>query len=158
MWDKGFEFSAAAVAADAGVGIGTLYRHFANRDALIEAVLADFLTEVEAELDAVETMEPGVEALGEYVRGLAGAGGRGLADIVLADPESTPGLAARRRDIRSRGGALIARAQETGAMRSDFTLDDLHVFLCVIAGLSADKRVGDVLVNRFIRDHLEGLR
>lgn len=158
LWNRGFELSAAAVASDAGVGIGTLYRHFSTRDVLIEAILADFLTEVEAELDAVEKIQSGIDALQQYARRLSGVGGRGLAGIVLADPDKTPGLTHRRREIRRRGGNLISRAQAQGTIRTDFTLDDLHVFLCAVAGLRADERVEDCLVDRFVRDHLEGLR
>ncbi|MDV6264752.1 TetR/AcrR family transcriptional regulator [Rhodococcoides yunnanense] len=158
LWDRGFKLSAAAVASDAGVGIGTLYRHFTTRDDLIEAVLARFLTDVENQLDAVEVVESGIDALQEYARRLTGMGGRGLGDIVLANPDRTPGLVARRQEIRRRGSSLIARAQQQGALRADFTLDDLHVFLCAVAGLRADKRVDDALVDRFVRDHLEGVR
>lgn len=157
LWNRGYELSAAAVASDAGVGIGTLYRHFSTRDELIEAVLADFLTQVEAELDVVEEMASAIDALQEYARRLSGVGGRGLADIVLADPDSTPGLTRRREEIRRRGRALISQAQVQGTVRADFTLDDLHVFLCAVAGLRADARVDDGLVDRFVRDHLEGL-
>ncbi|MDV7136553.1 TetR/AcrR family transcriptional regulator [Williamsia muralis] len=158
LWKNGFELSAAAVASDAGVGIGTLYRHFATRDELVEAVLADFLTEVEIELDTVEVTESGIDALKEYARRLTAVGGHGLRDIILSNPESTPGLADRRQEIRRRGGALISRAQSQGTIRADFTLDDLHVFLCAVAGLRADERVDDELVDRFVGDHLEGLR
>ncbi|WP_413617095.1 TetR/AcrR family transcriptional regulator [Gordonia rubripertincta] len=66
LWDRGFDLSAAAVATAAGVGIGTLYRHFATRDDLIEAVLADLLTEVESELDEVESMSSAFDAVQRY--------------------------------------------------------------------------------------------
>lgn len=157
LWHHGVDLSAAAVASDCGVGIGTLYRHFATRNELIEAVLADFLTEVEIELDVVEATDVAFDALHRYALTLAGMGGRGLVDVVLGTPEDTPGLAGRRWEVRRRGEEIIARAQEQGALRAGFALKDLHVFVCAVANLRADPRVDDGLVDPFVRDHLRGL-
>ncbi|AZG45508.1 TetR/AcrR family transcriptional regulator [Gordonia insulae] len=157
LWDRGFDLSAAAVATAAGVGIGTLYRHFATRDDLIEAVLADLLTEVESELDEVESMSSAFDAVQRYSSTLTRLGGRGLVDVVLGSPEDTPGLAQRRSEIRRRGQGLIDRAHEEDSLPADFALEDLHVFLCATAHLCADDRVDAELVDRFVRDHLNGL-
>jgi AcrR family transcriptional regulator len=157
LWNNGAELAVADVASDAGVGIGTLYRNFATRDELIEAALADLLTEVEVELRAAEAMDVAIDALHHYATALSRLGGQGLVSVVLGDPVEIPGLADQRRDIRRRGASIIKRARAQGALRSDFTLEDLHVFLCAAADLRADQRVDDTLVDRFVRDHLRGL-
>jgi len=119
-----------SVARDAGVGIGTLYRHFPTRDALVEAVYAAELDAVVEEAPAFLETLPADRALrvfmaryGEFV-----ATKRGMLDTLRAGWSSgritTP--ATRERITAVLGNFLAAGAQQ-GVLRSDVDPEDLAV-------------------------------
>ncbi|WP_424346826.1 TetR/AcrR family transcriptional regulator [Kocuria sp. CH-021] len=77
--ETGITGSLDALAKRAGVGAGTLYRHFPNRDALLAALLQARNEELEAQLealrqetDAAAALEHWLEALGEWVTAFDG--------------------------------------------------------------------------------------
>src|ERR1700712_3820186 len=63
----GTSVSLEAVAREAGVGIGTLYRHFPNREALVEAVYRTELAEVSASASELVRKHPPVVALRNWM-------------------------------------------------------------------------------------------
>ena len=63
----GTTVSLEAIARDAGVGIGTLYRHFPNREALVEAVYRTELAEVAASAGQLLERHPPVVALRRWM-------------------------------------------------------------------------------------------
>lgn len=118
--EHGTEASLRDVARRAGVGIGTLYRHFPTRDALLQALLR---TRFDALAVAAATDE-----LGAWLRRVAfgSATYRGLPGSVLAalrDEQSE--LHASCSAMRAAGGALLARTQEAGLVRGDVVITDL---------------------------------
>ncbi|HET9691042.1 MAG TPA: helix-turn-helix domain-containing protein [Acidimicrobiales bacterium] len=116
------------VARAAGVGIGTLYRHFPTRTDLLEAV---FLEEIDALTTQAERLaaadEPG-SALEAWLRANLEFGSRGqcLGSSVLTakKTEGTPANAAYGR-MREAAAVLLARAQASGAVRADIDLTDV---------------------------------
>jgi AcrR family transcriptional regulator len=124
--DQGTSASLEAVAERAGVGIGTLYRHFPNRQALLEAVYAD---EVEAMARAAGDLadrEPW-DAVAEWFHQYVGfaATKRALMDMMLdADPDSDV-LATCRTTLSRAGNGLIGRAQAAGVVRPDIEFIDV---------------------------------
>jgi AcrR family transcriptional regulator len=152
--EQGTQASLREVARRAEVGLGTLYRHFPTRDALLEALLRqrfDDLAEAARELaDAAPE-----QALTEWLRRfLAGSTTyRGLATSMMATlgDEGSP-LSASCHAMREAAGALLLRAQESGHVRSD--VDRLEVFALVSAlGWIADE--APVLADR--TEHLFSL-
>jgi AcrR family transcriptional regulator len=124
--DQGTSASLEAVAERAGVGIGTLYRHFPTRQALLEAVYAD---EVEAMARAASDLadRPPWEAVSEWLHQYVGfaATKRALMDMMLdADPDSDV-LATCRAALSQAGGGLIGRAQAAGLVRPDVEFLDV---------------------------------
>ena len=123
-----------AVAETAGVGVGTLYRHFPTKEALIEAViearLEDLIDDVTAQAEAAD---PG-EAFYAFLHRLASlaATKRDLMDALVA---AGVDFKARRADTLSRleggFGVLLARAVAVGAVRSDVATDEV---LGLVAG------------------------
>ncbi|MBO0731970.1 MAG: TetR/AcrR family transcriptional regulator, partial [Acidimicrobiaceae bacterium] len=116
------------IARAAGVGIGTLYRHFPNREALIHAV---YQTEVEKLLEAAEALAgelPPFEALTAWFEQFIdyAATKRGLAPVLSVMASAQPELFA---DTRSRLVAainmLVERAVASGAIRDEVRGDDL---------------------------------
>jgi AcrR family transcriptional regulator len=126
--EKGLDASLEDIARRAGVGIGTLYRHFPTRDALNEAV---YRREVEVLCDDVDgllaTHEP-VEALAAWMREFTGyvAKKRGMAMALKSalGPDTDLFTESHRR-IQAALSTLVARAVESGAIRDDVDPSDL---------------------------------
>lgn len=126
--EHGAEASLDEIARRAGVGIGTLYRHFPTRQDLAEAV---YRTQVQALCDLAGELlaspAPG-EALAAWLRAVIvfGSTKRGLATFlktVMSDGGSS--LAWCKTAMHDAGGALLARAQQAGAVRPDIEIYDL---------------------------------
>ncbi len=126
--EYGVDASLEEIARQAGVGIGTLYRHFPTRDVLMEAVfrrnvdqLADGATDLLAEL-------PPEEALDEFMRRFVGyvASKRGLAThlkSVLSEDSSLFAYSHARMNATIE--RLVTAAVEAGAIRTDVDPVDL---------------------------------
>jgi AcrR family transcriptional regulator len=121
-----------AVARDAGVGIGTLYRHFPTREALVEAVYAAELDDVTAGAPALLEALPPEEALRAWMDRYAAfvATKRGMADVLRASVASgriaTP---ATRQRITAAIGAILDAGAETGTLRADADPEDVTLLL-----------------------------
>ena len=141
-----------AIAREAGVGIGTLYRHFPTREALVEAVYAAELDDVTASAPALLEELPPEAALRAWMDRYAAfvETKRGMADILRASMASgriaTP---ATRRRITAAIGAILDAGARAGTLRAgvdpeDVTLMLLGVFLSTSAVQDAE-RVGRML-------------
>jgi AcrR family transcriptional regulator len=126
--ERGVEASLEEIARRAGVGIGTLYRHFPNRDAMNEAV---YRREVETLCDDAELLlrdNAPVDALSKWMRQFAGyvARKRGMAmalkSALGADNEL---FSYSHRRIREAIGSLVTAASASGAIRDDVDSEDL---------------------------------
>jgi AcrR family transcriptional regulator len=120
------------IARRAGVGAGTVYRHFPTKEALFQAIVADRIEQlVEHARALTEERDPG-EALFAFLATLVaeGAADQGLVDALagvgfdLADAAPD----AEQRFMATLGG-MLDRAQEAGAVRSDVGLPDLKTLL-----------------------------
>lgn len=124
------------VATHAGVGNATLYRHFANRQALAAAVYEDiFITEVEPVVTAlVESMAPR-EAFLDVIESLTEVmcQQRPLLSSLDHLAALTVSLFRRNQHLVE---ALVARGQETGELRADITADDLPTFVAMVTTAS----------------------
>jgi AcrR family transcriptional regulator len=116
----GVEASLEKIAKSAGVGIGTLYRHYPTRDALVEAVYrhnVDLLCCGAEELSA--TLPPD-EALAEWMQRFVGYVGtkKGLAtylkSVLAADTDL---FASSQAQVAETIGRLVAAASEAGRIR-----------------------------------------
>ncbi|MGA0602734.1 TetR/AcrR family transcriptional regulator [Caulobacter sp. KR2-114] len=116
------------VARRAGVGIGTLYRHFPNRDAVVEAVyrrevqqLADAAARLAAEAPPFEALQGWLNVFVDYIA-TKKLMAQALAPVVGAKPEV---YAAAGPVITVAVTGLLERARTAGAIRGDITPDDL---------------------------------
>jgi len=125
------------IAARAGVGVGTVYRHFSDKGALIGTLVREWLEVFDTRLrEAVadETAEP-FAALADVLRETA----ESLADdaairsalmrcgqrVLARAHAECPGL-------QNLCGVLVERAQEAGALRSDFEAEEIWMVLCAV--------------------------
>jgi AcrR family transcriptional regulator len=128
------EVTLSAVAEGAGVGIGTLYRHFPTRDALVEAIYRDEVDRLAEAAPALLKEMPADEALEAWLTRYAGliATKRGLMEVVRSIFESGAEAPAYSRErMREAVTLLLDAAARTGRVRGD--LDPADVLLAVAA-------------------------
>ena len=124
----GSEASLEAVARHAGVGIGTLYRHFPTREALYEAV---YRREVEQLGDLAEELEDApepVEALRRWLRANVQfvATKKGMISALALVAHGSSELHAYSFDRLTKAiDTLLARAVAAGAIRADISAEDV---------------------------------
>ncbi|MBS2539251.1 TetR/AcrR family transcriptional regulator [Catenulispora sp. NF23] len=130
---EGIAVPMATIAADAGVGVGTVYRHFPCREALLNAlthrsfelVLAAATRAAEANADAGE---PGVEAVRRFLDRTVEHGG----DLVMPMRGGPPALDERTVAVQSavhaQLRALLQAGVRDGSIRADVTAGDLVIF------------------------------
>jgi AcrR family transcriptional regulator len=146
--------SLEAIARDAGVGIGTLYRHFPNRDALVEAVYRTGLAEVAAAAEKLLKRYPPKIALRRWMDRYASfvAAKRGMAESLHAmfDSGALQGNETRA-SIRGAIDLLLRAGADDGSLRSDVQADDVLSSLIglVLASGSPEQtgRLLDLLVD-----------
>ena len=133
----GIAVSFDAIARSAGVGVGTVYRHFPDRCALFEAVVLDRIVAFVADArEAADAREPGAAFLGffgRFVRQVAL--NQALCDAIdggVAVPEQL------RAEFLAALGDLLRRAQDADRIRADVTVAD--VLDLVIGFASAGRR------------------
>ncbi len=150
------------IAACAGVGVGTVYRHFATKDALI-AALADDYFHGQAELGrrALEIEDPW-EAFSGYLRHGAElmANSRALPQVMAERPDMMREAALAADAELGFFGILdevISRAKAAGALREDFELEDVPSIMCGLGSLQIS-RGGYANWRRVLEMVLDGLR
>lgn len=157
--EAGGEPARDAIASRAGLGIGTLYRHFPDQQSLLHSVALHVLDRsIAAGEDALDRVTDGADALRRYVH-LAIENGLGALNVIypLLDNPEWPEQRARAEALL---GAIVHRAQAEGVMRSDVTVRDIGfaiVRTCrpLAVGLPpADERA---LAHRHIDIYLDGL-
>lgn len=136
--EQGVEASLRDVARRAGVGLGTLYRHFPTREGLVETLLrANFDALAERARD-LETSGGPDEALVSWLREIIAFTheNRGVIALMMGAIENLDSaLHASCVTLRAAGAALLARAQAEGTARSDLTGAELFDLIAALAWL-----------------------
>ncbi|GGZ56698.1 TetR family transcriptional regulator [Streptomyces bluensis] len=153
------------VAKRAGVGIGTLYRHFPNRYALMSAVFEDAVGQLLARSrELLDDPQP-CGALVTWLRDIIRHAGeyRGLSRALMtvsysASYDDGSELGRCSGPIREAGSALLTRAQEAGAVRPGVSIGDLLQLTNAIA-LAAEETPADPdLADRLLTLTVRGLK
>lgn len=150
--ESGASASMEDVARRAGVGIGTLYRHFPTREALLAAACDERLLAIVRESGG-DAGDPG-DAFTHYLETLVASASlyRGLAasfGVVLH--AGTAGCHATTEE----GERLLARAQKARRIRRDLVLDDV---VCVAIAIALATPGDPARVRRLIAVFLDGMR
>jgi AcrR family transcriptional regulator len=145
------------IARRAGVGIGTLYRHFPNRQALLEALYVNEVEELSRSAHELDEADPW-EALNSWFERLIGylATKRALAAELTnyLDPDA-PVFQACRTSLFAAGEPLLRRAQASGMVRGDVDFSDV---MHMVAGISKNSATDPKQNERILRIALDGLR
>jgi AcrR family transcriptional regulator len=159
--ERGLEVGVDEIARRAGVGVGTLYRHFPTKDALIDAIVdARFAELTEATEQALECEDAwaGVERFLIAAVDLQAAD-RGFKDALAARGRDEKRVKAARRRLHGAIERLVERAREEGALRDDVSAADMLVLLWGTARIvERTEEVAPGQVRRFLAMHLDGLR
>lgn len=149
--DSGRSVQMDDVARLAGVGVGTLYRHFPTKeDLVVELVRETVQASTEAARTALTREDPG-EAIEWLVREHASkmARSRGLRDAmrVIEFGDENPWNSEEK---RSHAEAVLVRARDAGAIRADIDVDDWQALMCglsaaIASGADAERQADFVL-------------
>jgi AcrR family transcriptional regulator len=154
--EGGESTSLEEIARRAGVGIGTLYRHFPNRQALLEALYVDEVEEVcrsAAELGGADPWEALNSWLERFIAYLATK--RALAHELLNYFDQDAELfKVCRTSLFAAGEPLLERAQDAGVVRADVTIADVMQMLIAISKIPGDPGQNE----HILRVALDGLR
>jgi AcrR family transcriptional regulator len=128
---EGVDVPVREVARQAGLGVGTLYRHFPTREELVDAVLEDAFGEFVAIAESALAEPDPWRGFTRFVEEslVLHARNRGLRDVVETRSRGRERASAMRRRIRPLAARLVARAQEEGTLRSDFSPQDIPLVL-----------------------------
>ena len=148
------------IARRAGVGIGTLYRHFPTRDALVEVIYAEHIDEVLAAAKEAADAENAWDGLVAFLERVLELQARNLPlRGVFLRHGTDAALAERRRLIQPVLARLVARGREQGVVRDDFTLGDLSLALWSFAPIfEATSGVAPAVWRRHLQILLDGMR
>jgi|SRR5690554_5469271 len=127
---NGVNTSLDEIARDAGVGPGTLYRHFPSRDALLAATLLDKQADVLAQAEAARKITSSEAALEAWLQALQGylCTYDGLpAPVLAAIEEDKSVLALSCETLLTLTGEFLARAQSEGRVRATIKPRDLFL-------------------------------
>lgn len=127
LGERGVEVPVDDVAQRAGVGVGTLYRHFPTKEALLTAVIITRLELLLAEARALaDSDEPGT-AFFSFVESVAAHAARkhDLAEALTAAGVDLHEAAGKAEELKEAAGLLLRRAQAAGAVRADVEPEEL---------------------------------
>jgi AcrR family transcriptional regulator len=150
MAREGLDAQMEEIARAAGVGVGTVYRHFPTKDDLVEALatarferLAELAREALADSDPWRSFEGFMRGAGRIQ-----SEDRALSELLTSRPE-TMSRAAGNVDILTPVGELMQRGQAAGKIRSDADPRDVPMLMCALAGTcrhtNPERYVGIVL-------------
>ncbi|MFG2224739.1 TetR/AcrR family transcriptional regulator [Streptomyces sp. NPDC048644] len=130
--ERGLAASVEEIARRAGVGAGTVHRHFRSKEALFDAVVEERIgLFADTARDLADVEDPGevfFRFLASVVR--LAAGSKALCEALAGVADGGSGArSAAGRDFGEALDALLARAQEAGAVRQDVTGDDVRSLL-----------------------------
>ena len=156
--EHGTDTSLEEIARRAGVGIGTLYRRFPNRTALLEAVYVDEIQSVcDRAYGFAEQLAP-YDALAAWLRSFVdyGISKKSLAkELTVELGKDSQFFTACKVNVREAGERLLEAAKADGSIRADLQLIDI---LPLVGGITMHHEMDPAQANRLLDIVLAGLR
>ena len=160
--DEGLDAQMDDIAARAGVGVGTVYRHFPTKEALIEALHAERWRTLAAAAEPYLDADDPVDALERFLWDCARLQleNRAWAELAAAAPLRFDDTEEERRDLRMVTQKLVDRAKAAGGVRADLAAQDIGMLMCGTCSVmrTTGAHDGDRRWERFFELGLQGLR
>lgn len=158
----GYDASISDIATSAGVGKGTVFRHFPSKDHLIAAIVIERLDSIgELGEHLAREADPST-ALAEFLAAALERQQRlDLSFLQHADPSvvNGPEVMVARKRMEAALGKLVRKAQRAGTIRKDITGTDVVLMMCAPMHITASLREEDPqLWRRYLAIILDGMR
>ena len=159
--ERGLEVTLDDVARRAGVGVGTVYRRFPDKETLVQVLFQDRIDALVAVArEACAAPDPWV-ALVSFLKYAAGvlAGDLGLRQLMMFATYGSDRVGYAREQMRPVVTELVTRAQEAGCVRADFAPTDVPIIAFMLASVSQyASPVQPQLWERYLAMIIDGLR
>jgi AcrR family transcriptional regulator len=148
------------VARRAKVGVGTLYRHFPTKEALLDALSDEMFSAIAAHAERALEREDAWEAFKDvlWFGGEKTSGDRSFTEVLAAVRDGTPRESEAKRVLRESVAELMRRAQEAGHMRPDVMIDDIPLLMCGIGSATGLEHPHAEAWRRHLAIVLDGMR
>jgi AcrR family transcriptional regulator len=158
---RGLEASLDEVAREAGLGVGTVYRRFPNRDALIDALFADGINTINRIVDESLEKPRAWDGLRHFMSSMLElqCQDKGLRDVMVAKkpPETTQEMMRNR--IKPPISHLVHRAQQQGDLREDLIDTDIGVLeIAAIGAAEFTAPAAPDVWRRYLTIMMDGMR
>ena len=132
--DRGLGITLDEIARLAGVGVGTVYRRFPNKELLIDALFEERIGEIVAQGQEAAQEEDAWRGLSRFLEGAVGrlAADRGLRELVVGSTYAPERIVHARSRIKPLVDEMVARAQAQGTLRGDVAASDFPLLLMML--------------------------
>lgn len=149
----------ATIAADAGVGIGTLYRHFHTREELLSYLTHASFEQVLANATAAESNgATAAEALRHFIEAAISQRNQLVLPLHGGPATLTPAAQQARSEVHAAIAVLLARGKRDGVIRADVTPIDIVIFGAMLAQPLPTMTDWDGTARRYAGFFVAGLR
>jgi AcrR family transcriptional regulator len=158
---KGLGVGLDEIARHAGVGVGTAYRRFPDKEQLITALFDDRIEQIASLAERCATREDAYAGLVEFIEGNVQlqSTDQGLKELILGSPHAIDRVRVARARIEPAVESLVSRAQAAGQIRADVAHTDLALVQFMLTAISDIARDADPEAwRRALRLVLDGLR
>jgi len=148
------------IARAAGVGVGTVYRHFPTRQDLLEALVNEHLQALLDQAREAEASEDARLGLRRFLRAVLDLqlADVGLAEVLNAQRDAHTQTSRLKAELFAANERLLKRAHRAGLVRAELGADDIQRLMC---GIEHAVRIGEdrrALAERYLTILLDGLR
>jgi AcrR family transcriptional regulator len=157
----GLDTQVEDIARRAGVGVGTLYRHFPTKEALVDGLARAHFDRLADIVEAADRGDDPGRELAAAIWSCAGeiAGNVALCEIIGGRPGALAAAAAGQTRLEAATAKLVDGARAQGAIREDATVQDIRTMMCGFGHVAAAQRAGAPLDwRRYLTISLDGLR
>jgi AcrR family transcriptional regulator len=158
--ENGREAQMDDVARRAGVGVGTVYRHFPTKEALIEALMVAAFSSIAAAAERALEIEDPWEAFSTVLWHGAEvmSADRAMSEVFASIPGVAESAMPTIEGLTATVERLIGRAQEAGVLRRDLVVDDIPMLMCGIGAATKKEHRCPAAWRRHLTIVLDGLR